>query len=265
MKKVKIGLVLSGGAALGYAHIGVIKRLEEEGIKADIVVGTSMGAVVGAGYAMGMSVDEMVYKSNKMGITKFFDFNFPSTGLFSGKRMTAFLKTLYKDTTDKDLKCKFATVAVDLVKGKEVVLKSGPVVDMVRPSMNLPVIFVPVAKDGMELVDGGMLNNYPDDVAKKMGADIIIGVDVLKNSYNNAFQKNPIMVLFGGLLLLQNELYKYKPSYTDVLLTPNLKKYDQTVFKKQLVNDYINIGYNECDKNMEKIKEAIANWEKNNK
>ena len=113
MKKAKIGLVLSGGASLGYTHIGVIKRLQEEGINADIVVGTSMGAVVGAGYAIGMSVEEMVSKSNKMSISKFYDFNLPSNGFFSGKRMTAFLMTLYHDKTDKYLICKFATVSVD--------------------------------------------------------------------------------------------------------------------------------------------------------
>jgi len=262
MKKPKIGLVLSGGAALGYAHIGVIKRLLEDGIEPRIVVGTSMGAVVGGGYAMGVSVDDMIAKSEKMGMTKFFDFNFPTTGLFTGKRMTKFLKTIYKETTDKDLKCKFATVACDLVTGKQVVLRKGSLVDMIRPSMNIPGIFVPVRLGDMKLVDGGIINNYPDDVANKMGADIIIGVDVLKNSYSDSHLTNPLMVLFNSLQLLQNELYRHKNLVTDVLIAPNLKMFNQADFKKGFVKEFIEVGYRACDEQMGKIKKLITNWEK---
>lgn len=265
MREPKIALVLSGGASLGFSHVGVIDELTKAGIKFDIVVGTSMGAVVGGAYACGMTVPEMMKFAYKMNLIKFFDVNFKPMGVFGGKKVTELLSKVYKDKTDKDCVCDFATIAVDFIEGEQVVLKKGKVLDNVRASMNIPGLLVPIEQDGMLLVDGGVINNYPDDVAYDMGADIIIGVDCLRNSYVKDKPKNIIMTLFNSLHLLQLELYKYKPSVTDVLLLPDLKGMSQTDFSKATVDYAIEVGRQEAQKNMKKILKVIRDWKKKNK
>ncbi len=260
MKKPKIALVLSGGSALGFAHVGVLEELLKADIKPDIVVGTSMGAVVGGAYAAGLTIDEMLKNVYKMNIFKFVDINFNKTGMFNGSKINKLFDNIYQDITTEQCICKLVTVTADIVTGKEIILDNGKVKDMVRASMNIPGLLVPIEKEENFLIDGGVVNNYPDDIAKNLGADIIIGVDVLRENYPNKKPKNLMVSLFNSLTMLQNELYKYKPSFTDVLITPSLRDMAQTDFKKEAVDYAINIGREEGKKHINKIKEIINNW-----
>ncbi len=260
MKKPKIALVLSGGSALGFAHLGVLQELLAEGIRPDIVVGTSMGAVVGGGYACGLSVDEMISYANKMRLSKFFDINFKPMGVFGGNKVAKLLTKVYGDTTITDCICDFATISCDIITGNEVVLHEGKVIDMVRASMNIPGLLVPISYQDMLLVDGGMVNNYPDDVAKDLGADIVIGVDVLRESYPGVKPKNSIMAIFNSMHIAQNTIYKYKPSYSDIVLTPVLKGIDQSSYNSTAIQNAIIEGRRECKSKMENIKAIISHW-----
>lgn len=265
MREPKIALVLSGGSALGFSHVGVIEELGKAGIKIDIVVGTSMGAVVGGAYAIGMTTQDMLKFAYKMHFLKFVDINFKPMGMFEGRKITDLLETIYGDKTHDDCICDFVAVSANIVDGQQVLLDSGKVLDSVRASMNIPGLLVPIEREGKLLIDGGVVNNYPDDIAKSMGADIIIGVDCLRNSYYNDKPKNAIMALFNSLQIIQNTMYKYKPSYTDVLITPNLKGMVQTDFKKESIDYAIEVGRQEAKKNIDKINKIINDWKKKNK
>jgi len=179
-KKKKIALVLGSGAARGLAHIGVLKVLEEKNITVDIVVGSSMGALVGGAYAAGLSANEMeeiACETNWLRVAKLF---FPSRlqreGLIDGRRIEEFLIALVGEQKIEDLKIPFAAVATDIWTGEEIVLRSGSLVKAIRASTSFPFLFSPIKINGRFLVDGGVVNPLPVNVARDLGADIVIAV-----------------------------------------------------------------------------------------
>jgi len=180
--KPKVGLALSGGGARGLAHIGVLNVLEREGIPVDFLAGTSMGGVIAAGDAAGLSAEFMAAEAQRMGqlrnLLTLMDRSLPRLGLFEGQKVQEYLASHLGDITFDELKIPLALVAVDLETGEEVILRSGRVVDAVRATISLPGVFAPFRLDGRLLVDGGVLNNLPANVVREMGADIVIAVDV---------------------------------------------------------------------------------------
>lgn len=187
---LKIGLVLSGGAARGLAHIGVIEKLNEFGIKPDIVVGTSIGAIVGAAYAYGLNVEQMsemvrIFVENGA-LENLIDFTGAVNrgGIVPHSRIEKYFRTFFGNVRIEDLKIKYACMAYDLNSEEEVVLKSGDLVEAITASSAFPGVFEPVKMKNMSLIDGGIRDNIPIDVAKKMGADIIIVSDVSQKKFS---------------------------------------------------------------------------------
>lgn len=178
-RKSTIGLVLGGGAARGWAHIGVIRALEKIGVKPDLVCGTSIGALVGAIYAAGEldRFEEWVLSLGVSEIFSYIDVSF-SGGLLKGERLMEFLRTDFVDRPIEKLPIPFAAVATSLNNGMEVWLRKGSTVDAVRASIALPGLFTPVLHQGVVLVDGGLVNPVPVSVARAMGADVVIAVDL---------------------------------------------------------------------------------------
>ncbi|MFA4906653.1 MAG: patatin-like phospholipase family protein [archaeon] len=179
---LKIGLALSGGAAKGLAHIGVIKALEESGIKVDYIAGSSMGALVGAAYASGIPIDtleKIAINTDWMTAAKLFMPGFSTAGLVDGKRVKEFLYTLYGDKKIEDLPIPFAATAADISTGKLYIINKGSLLEAVRASISIPIVFTPVKHNDIFLVDGGLVNPVPIDVVREMGADYIIAVHVL--------------------------------------------------------------------------------------
>jgi NTE family protein len=178
----KIGLALSGGGARGLAHIGVLKVLEREGIPVDLLAGTSMGGVIAAGYAAGLDAayleQEALHLSRWRNLLPLVDRSLPGLGLVSGERVRDYLASHVGEMTFDQLRVPLALVAVDLLSGKEVVLQSGVVADAVRATISLPGVFAPFPLDGRLLVDGGILNNLPADVVRRMGAEVVVAVNV---------------------------------------------------------------------------------------
>ncbi|PJB49974.1 MAG: hypothetical protein CO102_02395 [Candidatus Brennerbacteria bacterium CG_4_9_14_3_um_filter_43_9] len=182
--KKKIGLALSGGGARGFAHIGVIQEIERLGIPIHCVAGTSMGALVGGWYATGKSVDDIAIILEKHPWKSFFEmkkvpWNVQGKGgLFSMERVERLLREYFGVIRIDDLKTPYTAVAVSLKTGREVDITSGDLVDAIIASGSVPIVFTPRKYGNDFLVDGGLLNNIPCDVCFRMGADIVIGVDV---------------------------------------------------------------------------------------
>ncbi len=179
MKKPKIGLALGSGSARGWAHIGVIRALEEQGIKPDVVAGCSIGALVGAAYCGGNldALEEWVRDLDFWDVVKLMDVRM-SGGLIEGASLMASFADKFKGIEIEKLSIPFAAVATDLANGREVWLQSGPLDTAVRSSIALPGLFSPVCAEEHWLVDGGLTNPVPVSLCRAMGADVIIAVNL---------------------------------------------------------------------------------------
>ena len=175
----KIGLALGSGSARGWAHMGVLKALDDAGIKPDVVCGSSIGALVGAAYAAG-ELDrfaEWTQTLNMRSVFGFMDFKL-SGGMLKGEKLIDFWRRNFVDFDIESSAIPFAAVATDLHSGAEVWLREGSMADAVRASIALPGLFTPVQRGGRLLVDGGLVNPVPASLARAMGADIVIAVGV---------------------------------------------------------------------------------------
>ena len=181
----RIGLALGGGAARGWAHIGVIRELEKAGVKPDIVCGTSIGALVGAVYAAGdfEKFEKWVLALNVSEIISYLDVSL-SSGLLKGDRLMEFFRRDFKDHKIEELKIPFAATATSLSSGAEIWLQEGSALDAVRASIALPGLFTPVIHNETVLVDGGLVNPVPVSLARALGADIVIAVDLNSDALN---------------------------------------------------------------------------------
>jgi NTE family protein len=175
----RIGLALGSGSARGWSHIGVIRALERAGIIPDIVCGTSIGALVGAAYAAGEHdrLEPWVRGLKWQSVVGLLDWKMGG-GLMAGGKLTNFFRSQYADPGIEQLPKAFGCVATDLASGREVWLRSGSVIDAVRASIALPGVFTPVVREGLLLVDGGLVNPVPVSLCRAMGADIVIAVDL---------------------------------------------------------------------------------------
>ncbi len=181
----KIGLVLGSGGSRGVAHLGVLKALEEEGVKPDVITGCSMGAVVGACYSFGMSVEKMldiVVNLKKMQLMDLTAAPITKLALLTGNKMRNLLLSHLGEVSFDELKIPFRCVATDLYSGRTVTLSEGSVAQAVRASSSMPTIFPPVKLDGKLLVDGGVLCRVPTEQAREMGAEALIVCDALVNT-----------------------------------------------------------------------------------
>jgi NTE family protein len=180
--KVKIGYALGSGGARGLAHIGVLKVLEEHGIRPDIVAGTSMGSIIGALYSGGLTpgeIEKLALGLDWRKLLNLVDVTLPISGLLKGNRVVSLLRSIIGEMTFSQLKYDFASVATNIINGEQVVLHDGSLIEAIRASISIPGIFTPVAVAGRYLVDGGLINTVPVSVCRDMGADYVIGVNVI--------------------------------------------------------------------------------------
>ena len=180
LHRPKIGLALGSGSARGLAHLGVIRALSEAGIEVDYIAGTSIGALIGSIHAAG-KLDDLTATFRVFDWKKtlsFFDVVLPKSGLIDGTRVAELVRNHIHAEAIEALPIPFAAVATDLTNGQEVVLDRGDVIDAVRASISVPGIFTPHRSNGRILVDGGLSNPLPVCVARAMGADIVIAVDL---------------------------------------------------------------------------------------
>lgn len=253
----KAALVLGSGAARGLAHIGVIKALKEQNTPIGLIVGASMGALVGACYAKNRDISEfedLVLRMDWKRLLQLADFNllFASGGFIQGQKVTNLLKTILGDITFADLKIPLAIVAADLNTGEEVIIKDGSVLEAVMASISMPVVFVPVKRKNRFLIDGGIVNPLPIDVAKKMGARFIIGSNALPNPSQlnskglNANAPGVFDVFAQAFYIMQYEIVKSKRIKADILIDPDTSRISTLEFyrSKELILE----GYNAAKK-----------------
>lgn len=174
-----IGVALGSGSARGWAHLGVLRTLEQSGLRPDLVCGTSIGALVGGAHVLGarQQLEQWVLGLSRREVVSFMDFSLGG-GLLKGEKLVNFLRAHTDDRAIETLDTPFAAVATALHTGAEVWLRRGSVVDAVRASIALPGLFTPVWHDGRLLVDGGLVNPVPVSLARALGADIVIAVDL---------------------------------------------------------------------------------------
>ncbi|MFC1871921.1 patatin-like phospholipase family protein [Chloroflexota bacterium] len=194
-ERKKLGLALGGGVARGLAHIGVLEVLDKESITIDMIAGTSAGAVIGAIYAQTKDtnvVRDFVRNLSHKRLISLVDPSLPKTGLIKGEKIIDLLKVVInKSVRFSDLKIPFACIATDIMNGEEVVISQGSVLDGIRASISIPLIFTAARWRGKYLVDGGLVNPVPVSTLKGMGADFIIAVNVIPNIKTELVQSVP--------------------------------------------------------------------------
>lgn len=272
----RVGVVLSGGGAKGTAHIGALRVIEEAGIPIDVIVGTSMGSIVGGLYSIGFTPDELdsLFMSQDW-ITLLRDRDAPqdlslskkeensqyllsvpffekpqdviNSGVIRGRNIGKMLWATtegYHDSIDfRKLPIPFACVAQDLVSGREIVMQSGVLPIAIRSSMSLPAVFAPMAVKQMLLIDGGLVNNYPVDIAREMGADIVIGVDVQDPLKDEKQLANDLIGQMGQLISLQGQdRWKENVKNTDVYIKVNVDGYNSASFNLAAIDTLIERG-----------------------
>ncbi len=274
-QRKKVGVVLSGGGAKGMAHIKALKVIEEAGIPIDYIAGTSMGAIVGGLYAIGYTpeqLDSMVRKQNwtfllsdrvkrsAMSLTERersekFVISIPFTktpkdaasgGLMKGQNLANLFSDLtmgYHDSIDfNKLPIPFACVAADIVNGNQIIFRNGILSTAMRASMAIPGAFTPVRQDSMVLVDGGIVNNYPADVAKAMGADIIIGIDV-QNALKPADKLNSVPDILGQIVDITCQAnHEKNVNLTDTYIRVNVDGYSSASFTPAAIDTLMRRG-----------------------
>jgi NTE family protein len=192
--KPRIGLALGSGSARGWAHVGVIRALEEAGIRPDLVCGTSIGALVGAAYAAGEldRFERWLLGLGMADVLAFMDVRL-NGGLIKGERLMEFFRRNFLDRPMEKLDMPLGVVATALHTGAEVWLREGSTIDAVRASIALPALFTPVVMEGRMLVDGGLVNPVPVSLARAMGADMVIAVDLNTDLLGRHLAKSPGM------------------------------------------------------------------------
>ena len=217
----KIALVLGGGGTRGFAHVGVIKALEANGIVPDIIVGTSAGSVVGALYAAGYTGSDLERVALSMDDTIVADWSLPDRGFIKGQALQDFVNRAVQNRPLEKLNKPLAVVVADLKTGERRVLQSGDAGIAVRASSSVPGVFQPVAMDGHEYVDGGLVSPVPVGVARAMGAGLVIAVDI---SSKPQFRKtgNSIDVLLQTFSIMEQSIASHELAGAEVVIQPDV-------------------------------------------
>jgi len=291
VKKPKVALVLSGGGAKGMAHIATLQLLDSLGIVPDLVVGTSMGSIIGGFYAMGYSGDSIaaiaktadwvnifggsisldkVGNEEKNGFNQYLiDFDIikgapkPKGSFYNDQNLTEFFgKYTYpvcRINNFDEFPIPFRAVATDIINGKEVVIGSGSLGFAMRASLSVPTVFLPVKYQGTMLVDGSVLNNFPTDVAKNLGADIIIGSDVGGGMESEEKLDNMVSVLIQTGMLASNLKNEKNKELCDILIdhVPNMTYTSSDLTKAKKIYAQGKIELNQCKYNLEELAKQL--------
>jgi len=252
----KIGLALGGGFARGMTHIGVLKVFEEEKIPIDFVAGTSVGAVIGAGFCSGLSAKELEEIAFVVRFKHFARWTVSRFGFATNDRMTGFLKRVIPVRTFEELKIPLAVTATDFLTGEGVVFRSGPIIDPVRASCAYPGMFLPVQVGGRVLVDGLLAHSVPTVPLKDMGADKVIAV-YLSAMWVNSRTKGPrhVFDVVGQCFsIAQDRMCGFWKAAADVTLEPNVSGFGYDEFQR--TPELIKIG----EEATRKALPAIRQW-----
>ena len=261
LARPRVALVLGGGAARGFAHIGVIRALEQEKVPIDLIVGTSVGSLIGAIYAYDANSMELEWTAFMLEKDSLFDYGlitaFTGMGVAKGDKLEEFVKSKVPVANIENLKIPFAAVATDLNRGTSVVLDKGSVARAVRASSAIPGVFNPVEYQGRLLVDGGVIDSIPVSVAREKGADIVIAVDISENVVNFNIT-NIVDVMLQSITIMGAVNAKTRKKEADVLISPKVGDVGMMDFTQK--KRCMLAGIEATQKMMPEIKAKIEEW-----
>jgi len=255
----KIALVLGGGSAKGFAHVGVIRALEQEKIPVHMIIGTSVGSLIGGIYASNPDSFQLEWIAFKIDKNDVLDFSiiYSKLGPVQGVKLETFVEQTVKTKKVEDTKIPFYPIATDLNTGETIILEKGSLAKAIRASSAIPGIFVPVTFGNRMLVDGGVTNNLACDIAKNKGADIIIAVNLLKDIKDYDIG-SVVDIIAQSVNIMMHENNKTKLKYADILIEPDTKGISIFDFsqKKRLMEE----GIRATKAIMPKIKALILQY-----
>lgn len=237
----KLGFVFGGGSARGFSHIGVLKALVEAGYRADIVVGTSAGALVGVFYAAGFTpwqMEEVALKVRDIDVADFNSVN--KRGMLAGEALQKLVNDYTRQQPIEKLKIPFGAVATNLLTGEPLLMRSGDTGLAVRASSAIPGVFVPTLVGGQELVDGGLVSPLPVRFAKTMGATHVIAIDVGTKPQNNV-ANGLYEVVLQSFEIMGRSLTQLEAKEADFVIRPDTARFSSTDFAAR--KDLIQAGY----------------------
>ena len=255
----RIGLALGGGAAKGFAHIGVIKMLEASGIQADVVAGTSAGSVVGALYASGMTPYQLQQQAFALDETKIRDVSLFSGGLVKGQKLQDYVNTLLKQQPMQSFKRPFGAVATELSTGKRTVFVRGNAGQAVRASSSIPGVFEPALVGGLRYVDGGVVSPVPVDAARELGADIVIAIDISSKAAGNT-PDSMLGIVNQSITIMGQKLGEQELARADIVIRPRVGQIGAADFEQK--NVAILEGERATQAAMPQIRSKIAAWQR---
>jgi NTE family protein len=230
---VNIALVLGAGSARGFAHIGVLQVLEENAMQPDLIVGCSMGALIGAIYAAGTDISRLGQLVCHLEYRRLFDWQLPGLGLMHGKKLEELITLLTRGKSFADLTDpRFLAVATDLVSRRLVVLREGTLTAAVRASCSVPGMLEPVRQNNMVLVDGAVCNRLPVEVARAENPKILIAVDVKASTRESIHVHNALDVILNSLDIMESQPLAPQGAKADVLILPDVHHIFPANFKK---------------------------------
>ena len=221
-KPPRIGLALGGGAARGFAHIGVIQVLEEAGIRPDLVVGTSAGSLVAALYAAGRNGAELATLAQSMDEGAITDWAFPGRGLIRGEALARYVREQTGQRSIEQMKLPLGIVATDLDSGAPILFQRGDIGMAVRASSAVPAVFQPVKIGTREYVDGGLVSPVPVRFARQMGADLVLAVDI-SSPPDGAPTGDPFKMLMQTFSIMGKSINHFELRDADVVIRPRLQ------------------------------------------
>lgn len=260
--KFKVGLALGGGGTRGFAHLGALKAFEEEGIEFDYIAGTSVGSLVGALYASGMSAAEMIEKAKELKVKDIRTSKLPFVPSKTEK-LEEVMKEYVGDLVFSDLKKPMTIVAVDLVTAKEVHLESGSVIKAVAGSCAVPAVFNPVEFDSYMLIDGGVQNTIPSNILRNKGCKYVIAVDVNPARGYGTTSTKLIDVIAASIRIMMKSNAETGKLYADIVISPDTKRFRASRVEGGL--EMIEEGYRATMDLMPQIKKLLKVKEKHSK
>lgn len=254
-KPARVALVLGGGGCRGYGHLGVLRVLEREGLKPDLVVGSSAGALVGALYAAGLGVERIERLGARLSANTLRDWIFPRLGIFSGAGIARFVHAQIGERTIESMPTRFAAVATDLRSGEVVVLDKGNVGMAVQASSSAPGLLEPVRREGRLLVDGNIAAPVPVSIARILGAGKVISVDVTFPP-EQANLEDPFDALYQGFSILTRKLAAKERSLADVMLEPLIPEHHD--MSARVIGEHIDAGERAASQALPRIRALFA-------
>jgi NTE family protein len=263
MRRPTIGLALSGGSAKGFAHIGVIKVLEEAGIPIDYIAGTSMGALVGAYYAARKDINEMekiALTLDRKQMMRLIDLAF-NGGLIGGEKVYGFFEPHLRGMTFEKCHIPLRVVATDLKTAQPVIFHDGELLPAVRASISLPIIFTPVTYRDLLLADGGLSIPLPARIVRDMGADVVIAVNVLGRGYTGVKEgtqglRGLLNLADASIDIMMHNLAKRDTEEADIVIEPNISGSGSFQFDQS--RQFIELGEQAGRQALSRIEGAIA-------